>query len=35
MLFLTLAIVGSGVIPVIFRAFEIWRINVFWAIPIN
>jgi drug/metabolite transporter (DMT)-like permease len=35
MLFLTLAIVGSGVLPVIFRAFEVWRINLFWAIPIN
>lgn len=35
MLFLILAILGSGVIPVIFRAFEGWRINLFWAIPIN
>lgn len=35
MIFLVLAIVGSGVIPVIFRAFEGWRVNLFWAIPIN
>jgi drug/metabolite transporter (DMT)-like permease len=35
MLFLVLAILGSGVIPVVFRAFEGWRINVFWAIPVN
>jgi drug/metabolite transporter (DMT)-like permease len=35
MLFLLLAIFGSGVIPVIFRAFDIWRVNLFWAIPSN
>jgi drug/metabolite transporter (DMT)-like permease len=35
MTFLVLAILGSGVIPVVFRAFEGWRINVFWAIPVN
>jgi drug/metabolite transporter (DMT)-like permease len=35
MIFLVLAILGSGVIPVVFRAFEGWRINVFWAIPAN
>jgi len=35
MLYLLLAILGSGVIPVIFRAFEGWRVNLFWAIPIN
>lgn len=35
MLFLLLAIFGSGVIPVIFRAFDGWRVNVFWAIPAN
>lgn len=35
MLFLALAIFGSGVIPVIFRAFDGWRVNVFWAIPAN
>src|SRR5262245_65382574 len=35
MLFLVLAILASGVIPVIFRAFDSWRVNVFWAIPTN
>jgi drug/metabolite transporter (DMT)-like permease len=35
MLFLFLAILGSGVIPVIFRAFDSWRVNLFWAIPSN
>jgi drug/metabolite transporter (DMT)-like permease len=35
MLFLALAIFGSGVIPVIFRAFDGWRVNLFWAIPAN
>lgn len=35
MLFIFLAILGSGVIPVIFRAFEGWRVDLFWAIPIN
>lgn len=35
MIFLALAIVGSGVIPVVFRAFDSWRVNVFWAIPAN
>jgi drug/metabolite transporter (DMT)-like permease len=35
MAFLCLAIVGSGVLPVLFRAFESWRINAFWAIPVN
>ena len=35
MIYLLLAILGSGVIPVVFRAFEGWRINLFWAIPIN
>jgi drug/metabolite transporter (DMT)-like permease len=35
MIFLVLAILGSGLIPVIFRAFESWRVNVYWAIPIN
>jgi hypothetical protein len=34
-LFLFLAILGSGVIPVIFRAFDSWRVNLFWAIPSN
>jgi drug/metabolite transporter (DMT)-like permease len=35
MIFLVLAILGSGAIPVVFRAFEGWRVNVFWAIPVN
>jgi drug/metabolite transporter (DMT)-like permease len=35
MFFLMLAIFGSGIIPVVFRAFEGWRVNVFWAIPVN
>ena len=35
MLYLVLAIVGSGVIPVVFRAFDKLKINLFWAIPIN
>jgi uncharacterized membrane protein len=35
MTYLLLAIFGSGIIPVIFRAFEIWRINLFWVIPVN
>src|SRR4030095_8676377 len=35
MIYLLLAILGSGVIPVIFRAFEGWRVNLFWAIPVN
>ena len=35
MIYLLLAILGSGVIPVIFRSFEGWRINLFWAIPVN
>jgi drug/metabolite transporter (DMT)-like permease len=35
MLYLALAIVGSGVIPVVFRAFDKLKINLFWAIPLN
>jgi drug/metabolite transporter (DMT)-like permease len=35
MIYLLLAILGSGIIPVLFRAFDGWRVNVFWAIPIN
>ena len=35
MIYLLLAILGSGVIPVVFRAFGGWRVNLFWAIPIN
>jgi drug/metabolite transporter (DMT)-like permease len=35
MIYLALAVLGSGLIPVLFRAFHDWRINVIWAIPIN
>jgi drug/metabolite transporter (DMT)-like permease len=35
MIFLLLAIVGSGLIPVLFRGFQDWRVNVTWAIPVN
>jgi len=35
MLYLFLAIFGSGVIPVIFRAFDKLAVNLFWAIPAN
>jgi drug/metabolite transporter (DMT)-like permease len=35
MLYLLLAIAGSGVIPVIFRAFDKLGVNLFWAIPVN
>ncbi|HWH78164.1 MAG TPA: EamA family transporter [Candidatus Binatus sp.] len=35
MIYLLLAILGSGVIPVIFRAFDGWRVNLFWAILVN
>src|SRR5262245_45319563 len=35
MLYLLLAIVGSGVIPVIFRGFDRLGVNLFWAIPVN
>ncbi|HTN71605.1 MAG TPA: hypothetical protein VMO00_11000 [Methylomirabilota bacterium] len=35
MIFLFLAILGSALIPVLFRGFADWRVNVFWAIPIN
>jgi len=35
MLYIALAILASGVIPVLFRGCERWRINLFWAIPIN
>ena len=35
MKYLLLAILGSALIPVLFRAFADWRVNVFWAIPIN
>ena len=33
--YLLLAILGSGVIPVIFRAFDKLGVNLFWAIPAN
>jgi drug/metabolite transporter (DMT)-like permease len=35
MFYLLLAILGSGVIPVIFRAFDRFGVNLFWAIPAN
>ena len=35
MLYLLLAILGSGVIPVLFRAFDKIGVNLFWAIPAN
>jgi drug/metabolite transporter (DMT)-like permease len=35
MLYLLLAILGSGVIPVVFRAFDKFGVNLFWAIPAN
>ena len=35
MLYLLLAIVGSGVIPVVFRGFDKLGVNLFWAIPVN
>lgn len=35
MVYIALAILASGVIPVLFRACDNWRVNLFWAIPIN
>jgi drug/metabolite transporter (DMT)-like permease len=35
MIYLLLAILGSGVIPVLFRAFDKLGVNLFWAIPAN
>ena len=35
MIFLVLAILGSALIPVLFRGFADWRVNVSWAIPVN
>ena len=35
MVYIALAVLASGVIPVLFRACDNWRINLFWAIPIN
>jgi drug/metabolite transporter (DMT)-like permease len=33
--FLLLAILCSASLPLLFRAFEDWRVNLFWAIPAN
>jgi drug/metabolite transporter (DMT)-like permease len=35
MIFLVLAILASALIPVLFRGFADWRVQVSWAIPIN
>ena len=35
MLFLLLAILGSALIPVLFRGFADWRVNVLGEIPVN
>ena len=35
MIFLSLAILCSAALPLLFRAFYDWRVNVFWAIPAN
>ena len=35
MAYLLLAIFGSASLPVLFRAFDDWRVNVLWAIPAN
>ena len=35
MVYISLAILASGVIPVLFRGCDSWRVNLFWAIPIN
>jgi len=35
MVYIALAILASGVIPVLFRGCDRWRVNLFWAIPIN
>lgn len=35
MIFLSLAILCSAALPLLFRAFHDWRVNVFWAIPAN
>jgi drug/metabolite transporter (DMT)-like permease len=35
MVFLLLAILCSAALPLLFRAFDDWRINLFWAIPAN
>lgn len=35
MILLSLAILCSAALPLLFRAFHDWRVNVFWAIPAN
>ena len=35
MAYLLLAILCSAGLPLLFRAFDDWRVNLFWAIPIN
>ena len=35
MIFLLLAILSSASLPLLFRAFDDWRVNIFWAIPVN
>lgn len=35
MVFLLLAILCSASLPLLFRAFDDWRVNLFWAIPAN
>ena len=35
MILLLLAIVCSAALPLLFRAFDDWRVNLFWAIPVN
>ena len=35
MIFLLLAILCSAALPLLFRAFDDWRVNLFWAIPVN
>ncbi len=35
MIILALAILCSSALPLLFRAFHDWRVNVFWAIPAN
>ena len=35
MIVLSLAILCSAALPLLFRAFQDWRVNVFWAIPAN
>ena len=35
MVFLLIAILCSASLPLLFRAFDDWRVNLFWAIPVN